>query len=529
MVYVLYAHQQKILKEMRIEFKTGKRSVMLVSPAGSGKSVMISNVTKELTDLKKNVLFMVHRKELIDQIEQSFMENEIDMNFVTLLSVIKTRNRLIDIPKPDLIITDEAHHSKAKTYIEIYKHFEDVPRIGFTATPIRLSGEGFEDVYEVLVEGESVSWLIENGFLAPFRYFSLPLLDRDKLKKQSGEFSNASISKALAGTTIFGDVVDTYLDKAEGEQAILYAHNVEYSKMYARAFKTAGINAIHVDSNTPKNERDLIMEGFKKKEYQVLCNVDLISEGFNVPDCSTVILLRPTQSLTVYVQQSMRGMRYQKSKISTIIDHVGNYLKHGLPDTDRIWSLDGNELEELEDVLEECSACHGIFERWISKGTDTHTIKQCPICETEFSTEKEVITNDKERETTTELKEITQEELWYMEVKRISKFNHLKFRDNVVAIIKIFVARNIIAEYENKKTPYKFPIHFAIRQFLEHTTQSSINEFKLYEQFESIEDEFGKKYKVNAIVLFNYYCNLLPDYGYRQSIFEKGRSIKIER
>ncbi|MCJ0588469.1 helicase, partial [Enterococcus cecorum] len=209
------------------------------------------------------------------------------------------------------------------------------------------------------------------------------MLDRSKLKKSKGEFTNKSIDEALSGTKIYGKIVQTYQEKANGEQAILYAHSVEYSKYFAEAFNNAGIKAVHADSNTPQGERDAIMEGFKNKEFQILCNVDLISEGFNVPDCSTVILLRPTQSLTVFVQQSMRGMRYVPNKKATIIDHVGNYLKHGLPDTERLWTLMGKE--QVQPKLSICPNCHSIFENWNQEKSEFATTYTCPCCGHSFT------------------------------------------------------------------------------------------------------------------------------------------------
>lgn len=504
MPFKLYLHQQELLGKAAEQFTNGRHSsVIVVSPAGSGKSIMIASITKAFTDFGGHVLFMVHRKELIDQITESLIDNEVDMSRVTILSVIKVKNRMSEIPKPGLIITDETHHSKAKTYMKIYEYFSDVPRIGFTATPVRLSGEGFDDIYDSMIVGKSVSWLINHNYLAPFRYYSLPLLDRKKLKKQQGEFTNKSISAALEGTTIFGEVLNTYLEKAQGQQAILYAHNVEYSKKYAAIFCEAGINAIHVDSKTPKAEREKIMNGFKDKTYQLLCNVDLISEGFNVPDCSTIILLRPTQSLTVFIQQSMRGMRYKPQKQSVIIDHVGNYLKHGLPNTEHLWSLQGH-LEESDKEMEECPDCNAIFADWIWKSTELYSVKICPICAAEFWKEKEIQEIKKNEITSEKLEEISKEEIQILELKKIAENDHRRYSNDLLAITKIFIARNIIAQQQKKKKTYNYPIHFAIRQFLKLNNFSCLNLKSVYEQLEEIEDFFGEEYQVSAVHLMKY-------------------------
>lgn len=523
MVYQLYSHQEALLKEVYQRLYEGMRSIMVVSPAGSGKSVLIATIIKQLTDKKDHILFMVHRKELIDQIQQSLIENEVDLTYVTILSVIKTKNRLSELPKPTLIITDETHHAKAKTYMEIYDYFADVSRIGFTATPVRLSGEGFEDVYECLVEGQSVSWLIDNHYLAPFEYYSLPMIDRKKLKTRSGEFTNQSISRALQGQTIYGKVIETYLAKANGQQAILYAHSVEYSEYFTNAFNNAGIKAVHVDASTPKSERERIMKGFKEKEFQVICNVDLISEGFNVPDCSTVILLRPTQSLTLFVQQSMRGMRYRPQKKAIIIDHVGNYLKHGLPDTQRLWTLSGIDKEQEEAKLHECPNCFSVFENWLIEESNQSTIYICPNCgnrliipkkgrKTEGGREKDF--DEKEQ-----LTEITEEERALIELKKIAKFNHVRYKNSLYAIAKIFVARNQVADLEKRKRPYNYPIYFAIREYLKYKSNANYwirftgrQTYRLLTEINQIVEEFGKEYQLKELSIRKYMNKVSSEY-----------------
>lgn len=300
---------------------------------------MIAEIARLAVAKGGQVMFTVHRKELVSQIKQSFRENEVDLTQCTILTVGKIAHRLNILPKPTLIITDETHHSLAKTYQTIYDHYQGVPRLGFTATPWRLNGKGLHDVYDAMILGPSIDWLIENHYLAPYKYYSVKLVDDAKLKKSStGDYTSKSMDEAV-GRTIFGDVVKTYQEKTPGQQAIVYAHSVEFSKAIAQAFQAAGIEAAHADAKTPSAERERIMSGFKSGSLKVLCNVDLISEGFNVPDCSVVIMLRPTESLVLFIQQSMRSMRYRPDKVATIIDHVGNYLRFGLPDDEHQWTL----------------------------------------------------------------------------------------------------------------------------------------------------------------------------------------------
>ena len=150
----------------------------------------------------------------------------------------------------------------------------------------------------------------------------------------------AEIEKAMVKNTVFGDVIKYYKQLANGKKAVCYCASVRHSQRTAEVFNGNGIKAAHIDGSTPKAERDSIISAFRRGDITVLCNVDLISEGFDVPDCECAILLRPTKSLTLYIQQAMRCMRYRPNKRAVIIDHVGNYARFGMPDDDREWSLE---------------------------------------------------------------------------------------------------------------------------------------------------------------------------------------------
>ncbi|PIO80793.1 helicase [Pediococcus damnosus] len=390
-MYQLHNYQKQLVQQARSELAHGKQSILIQSPAGSGKSVIIAEIARLTVSKGGYVLFMVHRKELVEQITDSFKENNVDLSHCTIMTVGKIKNRLGKLPKPSLIITDETHHSLAKTYRDIYKHYSDVPRIGFTATPWRMNGKGFRDVYDSMVMGPSVKWLIDHQYLAPFKYYSVKLVDVEKLKKSStGDYTNKSMDDAI-GKTIFGDVVNTYKTKANGEQAIVYAHSVEYSKITANSFNEAGIKAAHADAKTSPTQRKQIMQDFKTGKIKVLCNVDLISEGFNVPDCSTVILLRPTASLVLFIQQSMRSMRYKTGKIATIIDHVANYTRFGLPDSPHDWTLDDRDKKKKgrkddAPAIKTCEKCFRVVPGHCSI---------CPFCGFEFEVAQAEIQENK--------------------------------------------------------------------------------------------------------------------------------------
>lgn len=352
------------MDKTRQSYIDGFKTPCVVAPCGAGKSVIIAEIARMTTEKGKRVLFLVHRRELVDQIRETFTNNNVDINLVNFGMVQTIVRRLDKTSKPDLIITDENHHSLAASYRKIFDHFSDVLRLGFTATPIRLNGSGLGDVNDILIEEVNAEWLIENGFLSPYKYYAPKLIDTELLKLSSlQEFSSGSIDKAMESKTIYGDVVKHYKKLADGEQAIVYCHNVAASNFAKDEFLNHGINAEHIDAKTLKADRNEIITKFRNKEIQVLCNVDLIGEGFDVPDCSTVIMLRPTQSLSLFIQQSMRGMRYKKGKTSIIIDHVGNAHRHGLPDTERQWSLNSGKKSsgEAEIKIKSCLNCFAVY------------------------------------------------------------------------------------------------------------------------------------------------------------------------
>lgn len=387
MGYKLYDYQQRLVNEARQSIANGSRGVFVQAPPGAGKSIVIAEITKLATDIGNHVLFIVHRKELAEQIEEDFIKNKVNMDYVTIETVMRAYNRKDILPRPQIIITDETHHSRAKTYQKLYNYFDDAFRLGFSATPWRMSGTGFTDIYDDLIKGPTVKWLIENKRLAPYRYLAEESIDRKHLKQNSmGEYDNKSIEKEFSESRIYGNIVKHYQEYANGEKAIVYAPSVNISEQIAKEFQDNNIQAMHVDGKTNKKERETIMNDFRSGEIDVIVNVDLISEGFNVPDCSCVILARPTKSLVLYIQQSMRAMRYQPGKEAIILDHVGNVHEFGLPDMEREWSINDRTKKKASDtdpsIAKQCPSCAS----WLPSETKT-----CPHCEHDFIAEEREI------------------------------------------------------------------------------------------------------------------------------------------
>lgn len=383
----LRQYQIDLIQDVKKAYKDGKKAPCIVLPCGGGKSVIVADIAKRTTDKGNRVLFLVHRKELCDQIRHTFTSWGVNMELCRI-GMVQTFTRHIDrLEPPTLIITDENHHSLAASYKRIYEAFPNAYRIGVTATPVRLDGSGLADVNDTLIIGVTVKWLIDHQYLSPYDYYAPSVADMSKVRTVRGEYDAKSAADTLMSRTIYGDVISHYWKLANGQKAICYCATVKHSKEMAAAFSAAGIPAAHIDGETPKDERDTTVAQFRSGLVQVLCNVDLISEGFDVPDCSCAILLRPTKSLTLYIQQSMRCMRYKPNKRAIIIDHVGNYSRHGLPDQDREWTLEGQpkrkkQKEAAEEVLvKSCPECYRTFP---AKDASGQRIRLCPFCGAEL-------------------------------------------------------------------------------------------------------------------------------------------------
>lgn len=385
-------YQLQAIEDVSKAWRKGFKRPCIVLPCGGGKSIITAEMGKRTTNAGNRVLFIVHRKELCDQIEHTFTDWGVDMELCTVGMVQTICRRLDRMPEPVLIITDENHHCLASSYRKIYDHFPNAFGVGVTATPVRLNGGGLGDVNDWLVVGPSVRELIFRNCLADFDYYAPQVADLSGLKKKStGDFDTVQAAEILSNPAIYGDILRHYRKLADGVKAICYCSTIGHSEQMAQRFREAGIPAAHIDGNTPKDKRAGIIQDFRDNRLQILCNVDLISEGFDVPDCGCSILLRPTKSLTLFIQQAMRSMRYQPGKRAVIIDHVGNVHRHGLPDLDREWSLEQkpSRKQKNEVLVRQCPKCFFTH----------YTAPKCPNCGHIYQkTQEEVLEEKKEQE-----------------------------------------------------------------------------------------------------------------------------------
>ena len=368
----LRSYQDRAIDDLRSAYQSGAKSVLLVAPTGMGKTVIIAAISANAAARNRHVLILVHRRELIHQTSSKLawvgLEHGIiaagipsSDHAVQIASVQTLARRLSRLDwQPTLIIIDEAHHATAGQWARILDHWPDAYRLGVSATPCRLDGCGLRGTFDTMVLGPSVADLIFTGYLSPARIYAPPVVaDLKGIRSRGGDYANDQAAAAMDRPTVTGDAISHYQRLAAGQQAIAFCCNVNHAVSVCDAFKTAGIGAELLLGNTP--DRDQVVADFAAHRIRVLVTVDVVSEGFDVPAASCAILLRPTQSLGLYLQQVGRVLRPAPGKAhAVILDHVGNVKRHGFPDDHRDWSLDDRMRR--------------------SKGTPAPSVRTCPEC-----------------------------------------------------------------------------------------------------------------------------------------------------
>lgn len=357
-------------------------------PTGGGKTALTASMIYSAAKKGMTALFIVHRRELIIQSAKAFDKQGIDFGIISSgfipepnkpvqIASIQTLSRRLNSLNslPNLVVWDECHHLCAKNWTSIFKHFEKSFSIGLTATPYRLDGKGLKDYFQKMITGPSTRDLMNDGFLSDYKLFAPPSqLDLSSVHTAMGDYVNKEIAAQVDKPKFTGDAINEYKKHSLGKRAVVFCVNIEHSKHVAQEFNIAGIPAEHVDGGDDKIFRSGALERFSSGQTKILCNVDLFGEGFDLPSIETAILLRPTKSLSLYLQQVGRSLRIADNKpYALVIDHVRNWEYHGLPDDERDWSLDGikKRNSENEPSVKICSRCYAAMR---------NTASQCPEC-----------------------------------------------------------------------------------------------------------------------------------------------------
>ena len=330
------------------------RSVMAQMPTGTGKTYLLTAVIDSFVraNPKAKVWIVAHRRELVSQIDETVRKFQSYSSATSsLLSSVKAMSiqwlmRHYDEieEEPGMIVIDEAHHALAKTYKEMWERFPKAKFLGLTATPCRLNGKGFTDLFDVLVQSWGVPEFISKGRLATYDFVSIKsdgvtqrLIDSLQKRGADGDYQNKEMDMLLNKKPSIERLYRSLEEFGKNRKGIVYAINISHAQKITKLYQEHGVKAIAIDSKTPATERQQDIEAFKKGDIQVLVNVDIFSEGFDCPDVEFVQLARPTLSLAKYLQMVGRGLRVAKGKKNcVIIDNVGLYRVFGLPS--QVWN-----------------------------------------------------------------------------------------------------------------------------------------------------------------------------------------------
>ena len=371
----LFDYQEDMVKRVQEAFKHHD-AVMVQMPTGTGKTYLLAALVGLF--LKEEVWVIAHRRELVSQIKDtlerffsSLKSTSIKVTSIQWLS----RHYGETEEKPGLIVIDEAHHALAETYAEVMNAYPKAKKLGLTATPYRLNGKGFTDLFDTLLCSWSMEKFIAKGRLSLYDYYSIKpdsaaqlLIDSLQKRGADGDYQQKELNEVMDVKPSLERLCLTIKEYVPGKKGIVYAISIQHAEHIAEFYRENGIKAVAISSKTPLAERQKLIERFKSSslspslnsasntsnEIEVLVSVDLFSEGFDCPDVEFIQLARPTLSLTKYMQMVGRGLRVAEGKeYCVILDNVGLYKRFGLPSVDRDWQSMFEGRTSLENILQE--------------------------------------------------------------------------------------------------------------------------------------------------------------------------------
>ncbi len=353
----LRPYQTDVIDRCRGSMSNGVRRLILVAPTGAGKTVLAAQMIENCTGRDKHAVFLVHRRELLAQAARKLHDVGIDAGVIApgfpprpyqrvqVASIATLYGRAVkssrmELPEADLVIVDEAHHATAKTWHKLIEAYPQSYVVGLTATPCRADGRGLGTIFEELVECPGVNELIGLGFLVGTRVYAPAPPDLSGIKITAGDYNEKQLAQVMDQENLVGDVVTHWLRHAEGRKTLVYAVDVAHSIHLRDEFSRSGVSAGHIDGKTPAEERDMVLGQLRSGALDVVCNCQVLTEGFDAPDVGCIVLARPTKSFSLYRQIVGRGLRPAPGKTDCIVlDHSGATIEHGFCDEPVEWTL----------------------------------------------------------------------------------------------------------------------------------------------------------------------------------------------
>ena len=340
---------------------------LIVAPTGSGKTIIGAEVINRHVGRGGRVLVIAHRREIITQTRDKLIaagvtpgivlagfEKELRTHAPVQVAGIQTlharamRAKKMPMPAATLVVIDEAHHARAKTYQAVIDAYPDATIIGLTATPVRGDGRGLGNIFTTMIEAPQIPDLIKLGHLVGTKVYAPVDKNVAKgVKTQSGDYVVSALSARMNTDALVGDVVADWLKHGERRKTVAFAVDVAHSVAIKTAFLEFGVRCEHLDGSTPKGERDEILARLKCGETEVISNCMVLTEGWDMPEVGCIILARPTKQMGLFRQMIGRGLRPAEGKSDCIIlDHSGAVYRHGLPEDRVEWSLQTDQRAE---------------------------------------------------------------------------------------------------------------------------------------------------------------------------------------
>lgn len=368
-------YQEQLARSIRDAYRLGRNRPLAVAPTGAGKTVLFSYIAKSAAERGNPVMILVHRQELVDQTSRTLRTFGVqhgiiaagrsgDSTHAVQVASVQTLVRRLGKYRPSLIIVDEAHHGTAGSWRKVLDAYPQARVLGVTATPERLDGRGLGEVFDDLIIGPSVAWLIEHRHLSRPTYYAPPQVAKlTGLHMRGGDFAKDEVAAAMDNRTVTGDAVEHYARICNGAPAVAFCASVRHAEHVVEQFNAAGFRAAVLEGTLDRETRRDRVRALGDGRLHVLASCEIINEGFDLPVVTAAILLRPTASLGLHLQQIGRVLRPAPGKDRAIIlDHVGNLARHGFAEDDRDWTLEGRKRKRS------------------GKDEPTITVRQCPQC-----------------------------------------------------------------------------------------------------------------------------------------------------
>lgn len=410
----LRPYQIAAVSGARDRIREGSKRVLIVMPTGGGKTVVASEIIRSACERGSRTLFLAHRRELIlqtcDKLNRFGVSHGVIMagirpapqRPVQVASVQTLARRPDAMSRVDLVFIDEAHHTtESNAYGKLLKWWPDARVVGLTATPWRLDGQGLADVYDGHVVSTTPRELRDQGFLVPVGGWEYEGIDTSGARVQKGDFVSGDLQKSATSSRVVGDIITEWVAHAGGKRTILFASTVMQSQLMVREFIAAGVPAEHIDGNMGTAERDAVLARLRSGQTLVVCNCNVLTEGFDCPELEVCILARPTLSTSLYLQMVGRVLRLAPGKtMARIHDHAGCLAAHGHPFAERDYSptlsskASRKDVEKKEKAEKLCPSCESVRTRWPCDACGYEPTPQELQLEYEEAAAKRAIEND---------------------------------------------------------------------------------------------------------------------------------------